>query len=410
MAVQTVLNTTAANAALKELYSDQVVQNLVYADNPFLAMVPKKTDFGGKYKPIPIIIGTSQGASATFSNAQANQTAAEMKSFLLTRVTDYSIAQISNELLLASKTDKMAFLEQSKVLIDAAIRAATNSVASSLFRSGTGSLAQLASSSGISSGVMTFTNAADVVQFELNQTLQVSATDGATPRAAKGYVIAVDRSAGTVTVATTLGGTAATPTAWTNSDFVLRDGDSNAKAAGLEAWIPATAPTTTPFFGVDRSVDTTRLAGVRYDGSAQTIEEAIIDAAALVAREGGRPTKFITNFASFAALEKSLGSKVMYVDLKGPAEIAFRGIKVFGANTTIDVFPDRNCPAQVGWLLQLDTWALEGLGDVPQILRYGDGMEMLRVYNADSAELRVGSYYNLRTNAPGWSARVKLSV
>lgn len=406
MAVQTVLNVTSANAALKELYSDQVVQNMVYADNPLFAMLPKKTDFGGKYKPIPIIIGTSQGASSLFANAQANQTSAVMNSFLLTRVTDYSIAQISNELLLAAKTDKMAFIEGAKVLVDAAIRAITNSIASALFRSGTGSLSTIGT---ITSGVITLGTAADVVQFELNQTLQVSATDGATPRTAKGYVIAVDRSAGTVTMATTLGGTAATPTSWTNGDFVLRDGDSNAKSSGLAAWIPATAPTTTLFFGVDRSVDTVRLGGVRYDGSAQTIEEAIIDAAALVAREGGRPTKFITNFASFAALEKSLGSKVQYVDLKGPAEIAFRGIKVFGANTTIDVFPDRNCPALTGYLLQLDTWAIEGLGDVPQILRYGDGMEMLRVYNADSAELRCGAYYNVRTNAPGWNATVKLS-
>lgn len=413
MAVQTVLNTTAANAALKELYSDQVMQNLVYADNPFLAMVPKKTDFGGKYKPIPIITGTSQGASALFANALANQTAASLQSFLLTRVSDYSIAQIQNELLLASKTDKMAFIEGAKVLVDGAIRAATNSVASSIFRSGTGTLSNI---SAISSGVITLGSAAatpvaaDVVQFELNQTLKVSATDGGANRAASGFIIAVDRTAGTITVSTTLGGTAATPTAWTNGDFIMRDGDLNAKASGLAAWLPATAPTTTPFFGVDRSVDVTRLGGVRYDGSAQTIEEAIIDAAALVAREGGRPTKFITNFASFAALEKSLGSKVMYVDLKGPAEISFRGIKVFGANTTIDVFPDRNCPSLKGYLLQLDTWALEGLGDVPQILRYGDGMEMLRVYNADAAELRVGSYYNLRTNAPGWNAVVTISA
>jgi hypothetical protein len=403
----TVLNVSQANAALKELYSDQVMQNMVYADNPFLAMVPKKTDFGGKYKPIPIIIGTSQGASATFANALANQAAAEFRSFLLTRTTDYSIAQISNELLLAAKTDKMAFIEGAKVLVDSAIRTNTNSVASALFRSGTGSIGQI---SAISTGVITLTNAADVVQFEVNMKLNANATDGGTPRAAAGFVIAVDRSAGTVTVATSLGGSAASPASWAANDFLLRDGDNNAKCAGLAAWIPTSAPSATLFFGVDRSVDTVRLGGVRYNGTSQTIEEAIIDAAALVAREGGRPSKFICSFASFAALEKSLGSKVMYVDAKGPAEIAFRGIKVFGANSTIDVFPDRNCPPLLGYLLQMDTWCLEGLGDVPQILRYGDGMDMLRVSNADSAELRVGAYYNLRTNAPGWNAVVQLSA
>lgn len=89
------LNLTAMNAALKELYDGQVVENLVYSDNPFLAMVPKKTDFGGKYKPIPIITGVSQGRSATFSNAQGNQSAVQIQSYLLTRVSDYSIATIN---------------------------------------------------------------------------------------------------------------------------------------------------------------------------------------------------------------------------------------------------------------------------------------------------------------------------
>ena len=60
--------------------------------------------------------------------------------------------------------------------------------------------------------------------------------------------------------------------------------------------------------------------------------------------------------------------------------------------------------------MQMDTWAVEGLGDVPQILRYGDGLEMLRVYNSDAGEVRVGAYYNLRTNAPGWNANVTLSA
>lgn len=49
MSSSTYLDLTAMNGALKELYDGQIVENEVYADNPFHAMVPKKTDFGGKY-------------------------------------------------------------------------------------------------------------------------------------------------------------------------------------------------------------------------------------------------------------------------------------------------------------------------------------------------------------------------
>ena len=403
------LNLTSMNAALKELYDGQVVENLVYADNPFLALVPKKTDFGGKYKPVPIITGVSQGRSATFSLAQTNQTAVSIQSFLITRESDYSIATIDNQTMLASRTDKMSFLEGAKLVVDGAMRSITNSLSSALFRSGTGSIGAIGS---ISSGVITLSNANDVVQFEVNQTLQANATDGGTPRAALGYVIAVNRSAGTVTVsATGLGGSAGSPSGWAAADYLLVEGDNNAKVKGLAAWLPATAPTSgDSFFGVDRSQDVTRLAGIRYDGSAQSIEESLIDSSSLLAREGGKPDVCITNFATYAALEKSLGSKVQYVDMKGPAEIAFRGIMVNGANSMIKVFPDRNCQPNKGYLLQMNTWTLNSLGDAPQILRYGDGLEMLRVSNADAGEVRIGYYANLATNAPGWNANVTFSV
>lgn len=403
------LNLTAMNAALKELYDGQVVENLVYSDNPFLALVPKKTDFGGKYKPIPIITGVSQGRSATFSNAQGNQSPVQIQSFLLTRVADYSLATIDNQTMLASRTDKMSFLEGAKLVVDGAFRSITNSLASSLFRSGTGSIGAIGS---VTSGVITLSNANDVVQFEVNQTLQANATDGGTPRAALGYVIAVNRSLGTVTVsATALGGAAGTPSGWAAADFLLVQGDVNAKVKGLAAWLPDTSPSPGDnFFGVDRSQDVTRLAGIRYDGSAQSIEESLIDSSSLLAREGGKPDVCITNFATYAALEKSLGSKVQYVDMKGPAEIAFRGIMVNGANSMIKVFPDRNCQPQKGYLLQMNSWCLNSLGEAPQILRYGDGLEMLRVSNADAGEVRIGYYSNLSSNAPGYNANVTFSV
>lgn len=401
------LDLTAMNAALKELYSGQVVENLVYQDNPFLAMLKKNTDFGGKYKPIPIQIGVSQGRSSTFSNAQTNQSAAQLASFFLTRVSDYSIASIDNQTMLASATDKMSFLEGSKLVIDSAIRSLTLSLASALFRSGTGSIGVISS---ITTGVIQLASIPDVVQFENNMTLQANATDGGTPRAALGYIIAVNRSAGTITVsASAQGGSAGTPTGWTAADFLLVQGDNNLKISGLAAWVPATAPTSTTFFGVNRAVDVTRLGGIRYDGTAQSIEEALIDASSLTAREGGRVDVCVMSFASYAALEKSLGAKIQYIDAK-VAEVSFRGVMINGANSTIRCFPDRNCPPQRAYLLQMDTWALEALGDAPQILRYGDGLEMLRVSNADAGEVRIGYYAQLRTNAPGWNATVALSA
>lgn len=409
-AASTYLDDTAANAILKELYGGQVVQYAIYKDMPFLGLVPKMTDFGGKYYPIPIVTAPSNGRSSTFSNAQGNQSPAQMQEFLLTSKNDYSIATIQNRTMKAAVSDKMSFIRTAKVLVDMAIRKIKLSIGSALYRSGTGSIGKITT---ITSGVITLSIANDVRQFELNDVLQANATDGgASPRAALGYVIARSVSAGTITVASSgLGGTAATPTNWTAGDFLLAQGDNNNKMSGLSAWLPASAPTSGDnFYGVDRSADTWRLGGGRYDGSSQSIEEALIDASQLAAVEEGTPDHAMVTFTSFAALEKSLGAKVQYVDLKGPGEIGFHGLRINGAKGPINVVPDRNCINAQAFMLQMDTWALASLGDAPEIQRYGDGLDMLRVYNADASELRIAMYGNLGCNAPGWNINVTLGV
>ena len=116
------------------------------------------------------------------------------------------------------------------------------------------------------------------------------------------------------------------------------------------------------------------------------------------------------SYGSYAALEKALGAKIQYVDVKGPAEVAFKGIRINGANSEIKVVPDRNCQVATAYLLTMDAWKLISLNDVPHLFRYADGLEALRVYNQDAAEARVGYYANLWGNAPGWNAVLTLSA
>ena len=403
---------SAANAVLKELYFGQTPEDVVYRENPALALIEKKTDAGGKYIPVPIIYGASQGRSSTFANAQANQTPVLAAEWLVTRASDYSIATIDNQTMLATKGDKAAFVQGLKTVVDSAFRGATLSAASAMFRSGTGSIG-LVNVSGWSTGVATLTNADDIVQFDVNMTIQAAATDGGAPRAAVGYVIGVDTMAGTLTVSTTLGGAAATPGSWAAGDYLLQSGDSNLKMKGFAAWLPTTAPATSDnFFGVNRSASPTRLAGVRLAGSSLNIEEALIKEATFIGREGGHSDYAFMTFTSWAFLEMALGSKVQYVDVEvdTDAAIGFRAIRVNGPKGEIRVIPDRNCPNATCYVVQMDTWKLYSLNDVPHLFRYADGLEALRVYNQDAAEARVGYYAQIGCSAPAWNGVVTLPV
>lgn len=404
----------AATAILKELYDGQLVENEVYKKNPAFTMIKKNTKFFGKSRPIPLAYGV-QTASSNFTNAQQNQSPIQYSEFMMTRKRGYVFATVDNETLEATENDKGAFVDALTENVDKAIQGMTLLVASTMFRSGTGTIGQISTTVAISTGVITLADPNQVVQFEVNQVLQANATDGgASPLSALGYVIAVDRIAGTVTVASSgYGGAAATPASWTTSYYLLVQGNLNATQSGFPAWLLSTAPSTSDnFYGVNRSADRWRLAGGYFNGASESIEEASIDTAQLIGREGGVPDIAFCSFASHSALKKSLGAKVEYTELSaenGDATISFKGITINGPYGDITVIPDRNCPGQTMFMLTMANWTLRSLGEVPKILRYKDGNQMLRVNNADAMELRVGGYFNMDCNAPGWSAQVALS-
>lgn len=414
-------------AALKELYTgDDFMKDLVYKKNPLLALIPKDespSGMAGKYIPVPLIFGTPQGRSANFVNAQNNQTAPQLASFFVYRVSNYQLATITNELLEATKDNAGAFIDEAKLVMDTAFRNISNDLALDLYKDGSGNRGQISS---ITTGLIVLADSASVVNFEVGMVLVAYTISGNTytqsSGAALGYVIAVNRYQGTVTVSATSGGAAGNPTNWASPQLLGVQGDVNfgslavrtsfAKVTGLAGWGPQTiASSGENFWGVDRSIDSRMQFTIAQNTSTETIEEALIDAASLVAREGGMPDMCFMSFASYAALEKSLGSKVQYVDVKHEeANVAFAGIRIHAPYGPITVIPDRNCPGMTAYLLQMDTLKLRSLGKAPHILTYGlEGLEGLRVGNADALEIRIGYYGNLICSAPCWNAVVPLS-
>ena len=426
-----VLDINAMSFALKEYYNGQAVPNVTYQSHPFLAVVPKEEDWEGKVIPLPLIYSNSQGRSANFASAQtggasqANGQASQSPSlagveFLLKRVKDYSIAWLDRETMKASASSVGAFVRAASTYVDSALMSLSRSLSSALFRSGTGSIAQT-TSAGFSSGVATLTNVDDIVQIEVNQMLQFSTTDGgavANNASNPAFVIAVNRDTGSFTVSASPGGAAGLPTGASSATqyfiYPLGDAKNNGSTAlrisGLAAWLPSVAPTTGDnFFGIDRSVDTTRLAGVRYDGSAQSIEEALIDASLRLFREGGKPDTIIMGPTSFAALEKALSSKVVYEDVE-VAGVGFRAIKMTGPTGPMRVFADIDCPTKTAYMLTLSTWVLGSLGKAPEIQEDWSTGQILRVSNADQGEVRCSYYAQLGCKAPGHNAVLKLQA
>lgn len=403
------LNLTTFAAALKTLYSPKRIENLTYQTNPFLAMVPKNESFFGDSLKQPLVYGNVKGRSVDFSTAQSNKAASNYAAFTVTRVKDYALASIDNETLEASKSDKGAFMRAAQAEIDSAFRALGRSIASALYRSGSGAVGRAASYSTVT---VTLSSPGDITNFEVGMKVVKNTSangDGGTLQSGTSTITAIDRDAGTITAsvdwATTHGAAAA-------GDYLYIQGDAQnasstrTKIAGLQAWIPTSAPSSTAFFGVDRSVDTTRLGGVRYDGSALTIEEALVNGVSRVATEGGKTDYIFMNPLDVRNLVNALGTKVMYTQHK-VGDIGFEGIKVACDTGPVTVMSDLNCPQGYAFLLQMDTWELASLGKAPRLLD-SDGNRFLREASADAIEVRCGFYGNLICNAPGFNAVVTL--
>ena len=400
----TSLNLDNVTQALKEHYKPLTVKNMVYKDNPLLALMPKYERFGGENMPVPVQYGIANRRSADFATGQGLNTATELARFVLTRVKDYSFASITGETIKATEGAADAFLKYATLEIDGAIQSLTRSLAVSMYADGSGSLGQVS----VAGTTLTMLKPDQITNIEVGMELNAAtAAAGAIKAGTTMVVQTVNRDAGTFTVDNA--GAAAT------NDFIFQRGDAQnggaaKKISGLEAWLPASAPGGgDSFFSQNRSVDATRLGGIRFDGSAQPIEEALISAASRLAREGGSPSHCFMNFANFSNLEKALGSKVVYDKVSSDdADIGFQSLTILGPKGPIQIVADQNCTPDVAYMLQMDTWTLNSLGDAPHILDL-DGNRMLREASADAYEVRVGFYGNIGCTAPGYNARVKLA-
>lgn len=425
-------------ATLKELYSDDswVMKDLVFDKNPHLALVGKdetEMGMGGKSFPVPVMYDVGAGRSADLGTAQTYQTAPQTAEFQVTRVSNYSVATLTNDFLRASASSIGSFMPAAELNVKSAFRSASNDLAHDLYGDGSGFRGSYGIGNGsISSGVITLDNLGMVYQFGVGMALVSYSISGLTPTqstsAALGFVIAVDTGLGTVTVSASQGGAAGTPTNWSTSfPNLAQAGDVNfisnglssanmKKVAGMAAWIPFVAPGGSDnFFTVNRSVSPTKLAGLRFNGAGESIQDALIDSVNQLAAnssEAGDPDYIFINPVSYQTLVKQLTSQANYVNVKhDEIDISFKALVLPTANGEIAIIQDRNCQSQTAWIVTLKTWKLRSLGKVPQFLTFPGFYDQLGfpVPGSDAVELRVGYYANLTCNAPGANAVVTLA-
>lgn len=478
------LNVQNFFSLMKEMYADnEDVVRETYQDNVLMGVLPKVTTFGGTDLKVPFIYGDPQSIGPIV-NAIANMGSTQTSSaaFYTGRAKKYSVVLIDGEAMAASEGEAAAFLTAKKTEIDSAFNGLSRSLAVDLYRDGTGNIGTISSVTtggiGVTTATIQLTQTGDARNFEagmwvnvvdvVNSQGPISLTSSTTVTGAvpiKGQLVTVNVPLNQLVLSLTAG-TGTSPalgstglytgaTSWASgfqngatdtvnaaaTDTLCQDGCYNGTPStqptasssyvgacftGIAGYIPLAAPTSTLFWGVNRSIgNTNRLGGIRGTYvPGEPIEEAVLDLLSAVSAEGGRPDLVTMSFENYATLVKALNAKQTYPfertmrkatkpkesreDATEYAEFGYGGIRIIGPKgVEVDVLVDNACPWNVMYALTSSTWELRSIGDIPRFLDL-DNLELLRDPNSDAYQARIGAYGNCVTRAPGHNGVMQL--
>lgn len=411
-------------AFLKERYpSPSDIMNLARKNQPFFEMVDRDETQGGVDLRVPLIIGTNSRRSCTFSVAQnaSDNALQSYQAFKMTLAQDFCVASWSAKLLKVSDGDANSLEQVVDSEMKRSVQALERSYGIKLWRTGTGSVCQIAATAVVNSAgtpVQLFPKGS-AQHFELGDSIQLSATDGSVllNSGAVAYVVAVDRTNDTAIFSATSGGAAAALTSLIGAaainQFVYKQGDganagANIAVEGVLSFVPAaTTGLATPFYGVTRSADAVRLAGDRIDNTTLTLplDEVLVYAITQCEINGSEADAVFLHPYQMRDLVNRMSSKIVRSDQK-KGKIGFSSVAILSdSGREVQLYADINCDYRYGLVTQMSSWKLISAGPPIHVDNF-DGNEFLRTSTASGYELRLQGYPQLTNNAPGWSTLV----
>lgn len=411
-------------ASFKERYPDAAsVANETKKNQPFFEKVDKDETQGGQDLKIPIIIGANSRRSCSFSVAQggSDNASSSYQAFKMTLAQDYCVASWTSKLLKVAESEANAIIGLIEGEMGRSVRAMERSYGIKIWRTGTGSVCQFDSTvTGGQSTVKLFPKGS-AQHFELGEAIQVSATDGSVLLGSgkpSAHIIAVDRTADTLTLSATAGGSAASintisGSTWAANHFIYKAGDAadagaNVAMEGVLSFIPAsTAGLGTAFYNVTRSADPVRLAGDRLDNSSLSlpIDELLVYAAAQAEVNGAEIDAVFMHPYQMRDLVNRMSAKVVRTDQK-KGKVGFTNLALLtDSGKEVPIYADLNCDYRYGLVTQMDTWKLISAGPTIHVDNF-DGNEFLRTSSSAGYEVRLQGFAQLTNRAPGWSVLV----
>ena len=408
------------DALLKERYIDSdKVEELVYPENVLLGNLEKKGDTGmvGDQMPVPIITSNPQGAAITTAVAQTSATNIAANKFVI-QAGDYAgSVSIGDKVLMASRTNAGAFLEDKVTEIDGLYETVGENLSIYLWGNGGQALGAVASI-GPGANDITLVNPMDAQNFEVGMSARTSAGDGSdaghTLLTGTTTVAGVNRATGVITFTDR-----SQYSSLAVGNYVFRTGDfggnsGNIVIKGVQAFI---TPTDVPMalWGISaatRLTDPQRYAGCRVDptllGGKSYEERVKILFAQMTSRfKAKAPDAVYMNPEDFQILETLMAARGVRVLEDTSTKFGYMSIDVMTGSGRVKIYCDRHCPFGTAFGFRMQNHWISSMGELVHVLN-GDGLQMLRASTTNDYEFRLVSYPLYANNCPRNHGRVLL--
>ena len=402
-------NTTNVPLILKDLWVDGV-EDYLYEDRPYFAMVDKDTSWSGIRLHVTCKYANGTSVSSKFSVAKNNKRVNKYAAMEVETADLFALWSVDNKLITLSRDQKGSLVRYLDEATTDAAEKFRRRTAWQLWGNGGGAAAKI---SVISTTDVTLSNPYNVRNFDIGDIVEFAEDDG---RGGAGVldetreISDIDEDNGILTFTedvSTIAGIAADFYIFHEGDY----GDDDHVIKGVTAYTcleePGTGDEPTSIWGMNRTTFPTRLGGHRITPSANlTVIEAIKEGLTKLYRRSVNTSHIFVSPEIFNEVEMSMDSSVRRTEQK-VGKVGFEGL-AFTSQTgkTVKLYADPDIPLgpsdeELIFFLNMEKWKFHTAEEWGMWLTADGSKKFMTEENTNAREGRLGGYGNLYTRRPG---------
>lgn len=409
-----------AGGLVREMWSDEALNEEILEEDPILGMSKKETNWGTNAVHHPLGWGGNQGVGRTAADAKRLKSHAQEDEFVLRTREMYSFLSLDGKLLRAFEYTKQKWL-----LVDPIKREGEKTIdrmrrrfCKTVHGNGIGILARITTGSNVATNTITLTDGNDLKQFERDypiQTINTNATGGTlNDSGAEARIYSIGSEDNPTLTLNGVAWSTAFPSIAAGHYIVGSGTYDDDYFYGLDAFNPEwSSPSSLPadFLTCVRSANPGWLAGICTDGRNLSFLQAAKRGARLLVDRGEKPDTVLCSTRDFERFEFENKPELV----KFPAEkmgklnlgIEYTGAVIQGPRGPLKIVPSHWMPDDVMRVGKMEYLTFGSIGPLvhwdsdngPKDMRTEDG--------TDSRELRAVSDPAFLNKRPGAWCRVK---